>query len=202
MPIGDVWQRCRKFVQAMLSPTVSNSWQPKQAAEAPRLAYDLLKNPERYEYLFERYSAIVSLFQGFNVAVPREEEASHVNTIMSIMHTIERTSAPGSYVVDMIPALRYLPEFLAKFKKEARQLHDFEFTYFRRLVDEARKKYEATGPQKPPCFAHAYFENQQYWDLSDFEAVYTLGTIYEGGSGTTSSAVKSFCLAMCHYPEW
>ena len=41
-----------------------------------------------------------------------------------------------------------------------------------------------------------------YYALNDFEIAYGLGTLLEGGSGTTSSAMQSFCLAMWHYPEW
>jgi cytochrome P450 len=29
-----------------------------------------------------------------------------------------------------------------------------------------------------------------------------MGTLFEAGSGTTAVAMMSFCLAMCHYPEW
>jgi cytochrome P450 len=203
-PNGKYWRNARKFAHTHLSSAAAaNTWMPVQAAEAPRLVCDLVKDPENYAYFFERFSTLVSLRMGFGKKVPPgPEEAQHVNTIMTITHTIERTVAPGAYLVDFVPALKYLPEFLARFKAEARDLFDYEWSYFTGLMSDAHKSMIVGEVQSPPCFAHSYFAKKDAYDLSEFEATYTLGTLFEGGSGTTSAAMQSFCLAMGHYPEW
>ena len=45
-------------------------------------------------------------------------------------------------------------------------------------------------------------DNKQNWDLNDSEIAYCIGTLLQDGSGTPSSAMQSYCLAMWHYPEW
>jgi cytochrome P450 len=204
-PANKYWRNARRFGQTVLSsPAAANVWQPRQAAEAPRLALELLENPDRYGYLFELFATVLSLRQGFGKILPRggPEEAYHVKMIMTITHTIEATSQPGAYIVDFIPALKYLPDFLAPFKAEARTLFDFEYSYFSQLFADARKRHEEGKSMDPPCFADTYFDKESFWDMSDFEATYAMATFYEGGSGTTSAAMQSFCLAMCHYPNW
>ncbi|KAL4929386.1 cytochrome P450 [Aspergillus undulatus] len=118
------------------------------------------------------------------------------------MHHIERIATPGAYLVELVPALMYLPEMVAPFKREAKVLHAIESTYFRQLLKEARKRYEGGVEEEPPSFARTFLSEQEKWELSEAEVTYILGTMYGGGSGTTANAMQSFVLAMCHYPEW
>lgn len=105
-------------------------------------------------------------------------------------------------MVELIPALMYLPEFLAPFRQEARGLHRLESTYFAQLVEEAQREYEQKMAESPPSFARSWLERDDHWELSTADITYVLGTLYGGGSGTTSNAMQSFLLTMCHYPEW
>ncbi|RFU23995.1 hypothetical protein B7463_g12342, partial [Scytalidium lignicola] len=201
--MNDYWRRGRKFAQAQLSTTGSRSWQGIQAMEAPRLICDLVEQPSNYSLLFERYSTIVSLRQGFGKSVERgPQEESHARKIMSLMHVIERVASPFAYLVDVLPVLMRLPECLAPFKREGKIFHQQESSYFLGLLADARKVKEEGQPEEPPSFARSYLNKPEYWNLSDFEAAYTIGTLYGGGSGTTSSTMQTYCLTMCHYPEW
>jgi cytochrome P450 len=105
-------------------------------------------------------------------------------------------------MVDALPVLLRVPEWLAPFKQEGKILHEQESSYFLGLLEEARKAEEEGKPEDPPSFARSYLDKAEYWNLSNFEAAYTIGTLYGGGSGTTLSSMQTFCLAMCHYPEW
>jgi cytochrome P450 len=95
-----------------------------------------------------------------------------------------------------------VPDWLAPFKQEGKILHEQEYSYFLGLLADARKVKEEGQPEDPPSFARSYLDKTEYWNLSNFEAAYTIGTLYGGGSGTTSSSMQTYCLAMCHYPEW
>ncbi|KAH7109741.1 cytochrome P450, partial [Dactylonectria estremocensis] len=85
---------------------------------------------------------------------------------------------------------------------KADKIFNYEFAYYSSLVDHSRRTYTKDGRQDPQCFAHTYYDSQSRWSMSDFQFTYTLGFIYGGGAGTTSSVMQSFCLAMCHYPKW
>ncbi|KAL4820397.1 hypothetical protein BDW67DRAFT_180779 [Aspergillus spinulosporus] len=103
------------------------------------------------------------------------------------MHNIERIATLGGYLVELVPVLLYLPAWLAPFKKEARKLHEIESGHFRELWDTAEKRY---------------VDEPGRWEISEeAEAMYVLGTLYGGGSGTTAHAMQSFVLAMVLHPE-
>lgn len=200
------WKNARKFAASTLSTSSLELWSPLQVQQAARMVRDFVIEPDIYEHLFERYSASVALRLLYDRKLSEDEEGSHLNTILTIVRTLEETAAPSAYIVDFLPALKHLPTWLATFKAEAQQLHDFEFNYFRNLVRDGEKKFltqkkreRSTGPRS---LLQAYCEDKESWDLTDFEIIYAMGTLLEGGSGTTSSTMQSFCLAMWHYPEW
>jgi cytochrome P450 len=201
--MNEYWRRGRKFAQAQLSTVGVRSWQGIQAAAVPQLVCDLIQEPVNYKFLFERYATIVSLRQGFGKTVNRgPQEESHTLKIISLMHVIEKVGSPFAYLVDIFPILLRAPERLAPFKREGKKLHEQESSYFLALLADARKAKEEGQPEDPPSFARSYLDKTEYWKLSNFEAAYTIGTLYGGGSGTTSSSMQTYCLAMCHYPEW
>ncbi|OAL36788.1 hypothetical protein AYO20_03843 [Fonsecaea nubica] len=204
-PLNKYWRNARKLAAARLSSTSLEVWDGVQVNEAKRLVRDLIKDCSSYEYLFERYSSLVMLRILYDKKVPSVEEADHVKTITNIVRTLERTGAPGTYLVDFIPQLKYLPECLAPFKAEARVLHNYEYTYFLSLFREALRRYRQAGGRPkdgPQAMVDAFLEKQDTYELSEFEAIYCMGTLFEGGSGTTSSSMQSYCLAMWHYPDW
>ena len=133
------------------------------------------------------------------------EETKHVRKITAMVHTLERTVAAGADIVDFLHFMKDLPAVVAPFKREAKALGDFEYSYFRDLLEEGKKVYSTKDNQHqdgPQPLIRTMLNKKDNWDLDDFERAYVLGTLYEGGSGTTSAAMQSFCLVIWHYPEW
>jgi cytochrome P450 len=113
---NDYWRRGRKLADAMMTSAMASQWEPWQAQEAKRMVVDMLKDPGRYGYWFERFSTLVSLREIYGT-IPKteDEECYHTKRILTRMHNLERVATPGAYLVEIIPILMYLPEFLAPF---------------------------------------------------------------------------------------
>ena len=182
---------------------MASQWEPFQEQESRKMTQAIIQEPSRYAFLFDRFATSVSLREIYGKHLMNaEEDEFHTNKIAERMHNIERVATPGGYLVEMIPALLYLPEFLAPFRQEAKILHQSESTYFAGLVQEAHKAYDEKVPEDPPSFARCWLTKDDNWELSTSEVTYILGTLYGGGSGTTSNAMQSVIQAMCLYPEW
>lgn len=200
---GDYWRLGRRFAASMLTPALASQWEPFQEIESRKMVHAIIKDPSRYTFWFDRYATSVSLREIYGKTLQSDQEDEfHTNKIAERMHNIERIATPGGYLVEIIPALLYLPESLAAFRGEAKMLHESESTYFSGLIEEARQAHNEKVPESPPSFARCWLTRDDKWELSTAEATYVLGTLYGGGSGTTSNAMQSFILAMCHYPEW
>ncbi|RDW66366.1 hypothetical protein BP6252_10001 [Coleophoma cylindrospora] len=180
-------------------PAMANSYQPAQSHESKRMLHDLIMDPSQYEFWFERYAGGLIFRIGYGMVIKTGKE-SYVRRALEVVHTVERVASPGAYIVDTIPALGFLPEFMAPFKKEGRLLHTLELDLFRSLLGEVRERM-AKGTC-PPCFMKTFLEDQESFQLSDDEGAYVIGTLFEAGSGTTASAMMSYVLAMTHHSEW
>ena len=196
---ADLFRRMRKLMHVLTMPTAATSYQPVQIIESQRLLRDLIRTPDRYESLFERYAGSLIMRLAYGTLIQTGEEPE-LRRILGVVHTVERVASPGAYLVDTFPVLMYLPEWLAPFKREARKLHNNEIGLFRDLLYGVKEKMEQR--KAPDCFAKTFWERQAEFALSDDEAAYVIGTLFEAGSGTTAAAMMSFCLAMVRYPEW
>ena len=197
--LADLWRRGRKLMHTLTMPTAATSYQPLQIYESERLLYDLLRTPDQYEELFERYAGGVIMRLAYGKTIETGDEP-HIRDALRVVHTVERVASPGAYLVDTFPSLMYLPSWLAPFKREAASLHDFEITLFRGLIGEVREKVKQGKASR--CFTTTFLEKQAEFGLSDDQGAYVIGTLFEAGAGTTAAALCSFCLAMVHYPEW
>jgi hypothetical protein len=178
---------------------MANSYQPMQSLESKKLLFDLLQTPDDYERHFERYSSGLIFRIGYGKTVDTGDEP-YVRRIIDVVHTVERVASPGAYLVDTMPMLKYLPEILAPFKREAKKLHEKEIGLFRSLLLDV--KMEMNRGTAPECFSKTFLQHQDEYGLSIDEASYVIGTLFEAGSGTTAAAMMSLCLCMCLHPQW
>lgn len=180
-------------------PSAAASYEPVQIQESERLLYGLLKEPSKYEELFELYAGGLIMKLAYDITVDSSSDA-YIKRALEVVHTVERVASPGAYLVDTFPILMYLPKWLAPFKREGEMLHQREITLFRELLFSVRDRMRSE--KCGDCFAKKFLEKQDEFQLSDDEGAYVIGTLFEAGAGTTAAAMMSFCLAMCHYPDW
>ena len=179
--------------------TVASQYHSTQELESIRMLRDLIREPARYEHLFERYAAAVVFRLAFGKRIETGDEEI-VQRIVAVNHNLERIASPGAYLVDTFPILMYLPKPLAPFKIELEELHSREHALFRGLMEDVRERMkDGTAPQ---CWERDFLEHQPEFNLSDDQGAYVVGTMFEAGSGTSSAAMMSFMLAMVHHPQW
>ena len=180
----------------------ASSYEPVQEQESVRLLRDLVSRPEEYEKWFERYSAGLILRIGFGkMLVTGEEE--WVRRILRVVHTVERVASPGAYLVDTLPALMLLPEWMpgVEWKREGKALHREELNLFRGLQDDVRREMKSGSGKLEENFTSVFLDGKEKWGLSDDEGAYVVGTLFEAGAGTTAAAMMSFMLAMVLHPS-
>jgi hypothetical protein len=161
---------------------------------------DLIRAPADYERWFERCAAGLILRLAFGQAIHAGTEDS-VRRILAVVHAVERAASPGAYLVDILPSLMYLPSFLAPFKREATRLHAEELDLFRSQQADVRKRLANHDPTAIGTFTAKFLNaDPATCNLSDDEAAYVIGTLFEAGAGTTAAALMLFLLAMTLHP--
>lgn len=193
LPYGDTWRSVRKLMHNLTNTTIAKSYEPFQEKESLRAIRDLIRQPEKYETWFERYAAGLIIHLAYSKPVHTGEEP-YVRQILHVVHTVERVASPGAYLVDTIPALMWLPSWLAPFKREGHRLHEEEVKLFRSLLKEGVETSQSDP--KLENFCGKWYRNRKAYGLSDDQAAYAIGTLFEAGAGTTAAAMMSFILAM------
>lgn len=193
LPYGPTWRNIRKLMHNVANVNVARSYEPLQEEESLRMLWDLIRQPDKYETWFERYSSGLVMRLAYSMPVVTGEE-SHIKRIIRVNHTLERVASPGAYLVDTIPALMKLPSFLAPFKREGARLHQEEINLFRDLLAEGIEISQKESGENNFC--GKWYNNKETYNISDDHAAYAIGTLFEAGSGTTSAAMMSFMLAM------
>lgn len=60
--------------------------------------------------------------------------------IFSVANRISKAALPGAYLVEFIPALNYLPEWMSSWKKDARSWYETETAMFTSFNDGVAEK--------------------------------------------------------------
>lgn len=161
--------------------------------------HDLVLEPKKYCTLFQRYASALILRLTYGAEIETGEE-DIVRLVYANQVNVERVSAPGQYLVDVLPILMWLPSWLAPFKREAMAHRKREVSLFSSLVDKVQKDIEVG--QAGPSFTRMWLENKDKFGLSDIQGVYVLGGLYSAAASTTASLAMSWVLIMVLNPQW
>ncbi|KAF5019281.1 hypothetical protein F66182_8718 [Fusarium sp. NRRL 66182] len=196
-PYGNAWRKQRKVLQGLLSITAVDKALPVQSAEASSNLYLLLKEPKDWYNHIRRYSTAVILAtvyaqRGLRFEARRVRDLYDVQDRFSFL--LERTHPP----VDDFPILKYLPEFLAPWKKEAREIRRDQKALFEELYYETKAKMEE---QEMDCFMAKMIKDFEKNGLEEAIMAQIGGIFMEAGSDTTAGTLLAWVVAMAKYPE-
>ncbi|KAF5327252.1 hypothetical protein D9619_004581 [Psilocybe cf. subviscida] len=165
----------------------------------------LLQSPERFlSHIREALaSSILSITYGIKIS--GFDDPYVVNAEESVKG-ITAASLPGSFLVDLIPALKYVPSWFpgAGFKNKAaywadvnRKVAELPFNHVAQQMKEG-----TAGPSVAASLIMALPEGDEKLLAEETEIAQNVaGVSYLAGADTTLSSIQSFFLAMAKYPE-
>ncbi|KAF9443424.1 cytochrome P450 [Macrolepiota fuliginosa MF-IS2] len=122
----------------------------------------------------------------------------------NIITGITTASAPGNYLVNIIPLLDYVPSWMpgANFKRVARQLRDGLYKMMEEPYQATQKSMDEDTLSA--CFVLENLERTRHTE--DYHTQHKITKqvatqIYAAASETTTAAIMTFILAMLLYPD-
>ncbi|KAJ8482321.1 hypothetical protein ONZ51_g5440 [Trametes cubensis] len=195
---GDRLRRCRKALHASLSPTaIASQWSDLLDYYSRELLVRYMESPTSAyaDSLGIVESLILQLAYGHapgpdNVKVSRD---SMEDSVVGLQ--------PGTWWVNSIPALRYIPEW-------------FPGAGFKRWANKARKAFVATIEKAffdvkeevhlgkaPPSFVRASLERSDGTPDEDDIIMSCAGSLFSAGSDTIIATYRNFLLYMMLHPD-
>ncbi|KAI6006269.1 cytochrome P450 [Pisolithus orientalis] len=201
MPYGDKFREHRRNFHRVLGNRAAVSvYHPIEEAETHKFLQRVLAKPadlNAYLRMHIKWAIILRISHGYCI---QEGGDPLVDLAGKVLDDFAQYTAVGTFMVDRIPALAYLPEWFpgAGFKRKAREsrveLHDmfnqsFEFVKEQMAAGVARKSVASDLLERKTSTEE---EHGIKWSA---------GVMFAGGTDTTVAANLAFFLAMTLYPE-
>ncbi|KAF7371338.1 Cytochrome P450 [Mycena sanguinolenta] len=198
---GDRVKRERKLFHQLFgnSTSITSQFGPLLTSEVHKFLQNLLgKSEDRFGQI-ERMTGGITLriAYGYNID-PDSQEDIFLEMFNTAATNFSVATTPGAFLVDIIPALRYWPEWLpgggfhTLAKEWSSQLHRTANTSC-----EYVKEQMAAGNIETSFTANLLEEGSHEEYLIKWAAV----AIQGGGADTTAAQIKAFFQAMSLYPE-
>ncbi|KAJ7477078.1 cytochrome P450 [Mycena galericulata] len=200
LPYGDRFRRFRRLFHNIIgSRTAIKQFLPIEELETRRFLRRVLSKPgDLPKHIRKTAGAIIlRISHGYPV---KENNDPFVHLAEQATEQFSLSTAPGGFMVDLIPALRHVPTW-------------FPFTGWRvkanawaatlnQLVEQPYSfvKHQMAAGTAPVSFTSALLEPKQLTPEEEFDIKWSAASLYSAGADTTVSAVNAFFLAMALYP--
>lgn len=203
VPYGDVWREHRRLFHQYFRLDMVPKYHDRMLKHTKDLLQRLLVSPDRLmEHLrFVAGASILNISYGIDV---QPENDHYIAVADEAIHALAVTGNAGSYLVDYLPILRYIPAWVpgATFKRDAanwwektRLMIDEPFNYAKQRMALGKGMDCVTA-----VMLSAIGEDQDR-EHQELLIKQVLSVSYIGGADTTVSALATFVLAMMQNPK-
>ncbi|KIP07594.1 hypothetical protein PHLGIDRAFT_70828 [Phlebiopsis gigantea 11061_1 CR5-6] len=190
MPYGAEWRACRKLEHIVLGPGAVRQYEPVQENFAAMLAKEIIQDPDDFYNLIRLCAAriVLAVTYGLPARVTDREYIDHADETMRI---ISKSTVPGAFLVDLIPALKYFPKWLPFHRK---------CQYGKKMIDTMvttpyeRVKMAIANGNAGPSLARDLLTSLKF-DLTCWT-----GSMYGAGGETTFGTTLVFLIVMALHP--
>ncbi|TDL15041.1 cytochrome P450 [Rickenella mellea] len=188
------------FHRELNSPGLQNYW-PLHTERSRNFVRNLWDDVNQIEEQVINFagSLILKVVYGYRAA-PKND--AWIKLSQHVMKSFASASKPGAWLVDFIPALRYVPEWFpgAGFRRVAEVWRDEHSRFVHGPYVWSKQNQDAiTRPNFATTILDEYSGNPPAKTEECLR--WTLTSLWGGGADTTVSTIMSFFLAMCMFPE-
>ncbi|KAF8624702.1 hypothetical protein AX17_007033 [Amanita inopinata Kibby_2008] len=202
IPYGPRFRSYRKmFHQTIGTHSAMSQFHPVEELETHRFLKRLLAKPEGLaSHIRTTAGAIIlRISHGYMI---KEEEDPFVAIADTAMDQFSLSTAPGVFLVNLVPALNYLPDWFpgTGFKRIGRE-------WRKTLYEMVEAPYQFVIKQMDAGTAEPSFTSKLLEDKADLSSEdiwnikWSSASLYAGGADTTVSSVYGFFKAMVLFPE-
>ncbi|KZW03028.1 cytochrome P450 [Exidia glandulosa HHB12029] len=201
LPYGDQWKLYRRALHQLFNETAAKKWRGVHETWNARFLQRLADKPEDWWNLtlWLAGANIVELAYG-------REAADHNDPCLMLgiqsLEVASHVASFGTYLVDWIPALKYVPAWFpgAQFKRDGLMWRELAMRS-KHLPFEQTMKDMAVGTSRP-CVSTELLDRQLgAVSLSEDDVKNIAWVLYLAGADTTLSAMRAFVHAMVLNPS-
>ncbi|KAF8995026.1 cytochrome P450 [Cyathus striatus] len=204
MPYGEKWRERRRIFQKHFPYGRHDHYRPLLKHFVRVLQMGLVEQPETFFERIQHTTGAFALALGYGIRTKPINDP-HVEFSKKTLGEALKVGTPGNFLVDIIPALKYVPEWMpgAGFKRQARIWYAQAKEFRNRPYEEGMRAL-ASGSG----FTHSFLsmcidelqeskdERRELETIKDAAAMF-----YTGGSDTSVASVYTFVLMMTRFQD-
>ncbi|KAJ3560613.1 hypothetical protein NP233_g10721 [Leucocoprinus birnbaumii] len=204
LPYGEEWRSQRRIFQQHFS----TKFTPREQETATRfiqkgLLANLYQDPQKFNDHVEECIGGLSLSMTYGLPVRRfNDPLMHEST--EAVAIAMGASSPGKYLVNVIPALKYVPKWFpgAGFKRWAPVAHSKLLAVMNSPFDQTLKcMNDGTAPESFVSASLAYYKGREDFEVNKERIKQAASQIFLAAADSTTASVMTFILTMLKYPE-
>lgn len=188
LPFEDKWKTHHRLHVSLLTIQASQQYQVVQDVECKQMIHELL-GTEDFAGRFQRYASSQIFSLAFGKRMPRGDEPE-VRELEEVMNGILQGISLSD---EVLAILKYLPDWLAPWKRRAAELPKRQTDIFSRNMDLASTSASWNWSK------NARILNETL-GLHEPELWYNVGALYEAGTDSTAIVLEVFMMACILHP--
>ncbi|KAJ7762784.1 cytochrome P450 [Mycena maculata] len=193
----------RRLMHQSFNPTASQMFWEVEEQEARILVESIIASPENLVEHLRRNAAAVIMKISYGYPVTRNDD-HFVALAEEGIKIASMASAPGKWLVDSFPILRFLPDWFpgAGFKTKAKEWG--QTLYEQSLEPHTWVKEQLRAGTAIPSFTSALLQPSDGHSVDAEEEdriLWSSGALYFAGADTSVSVVKTFFFTMMMHPS-
>ncbi|KAK6977688.1 cytochrome P450 [Favolaschia claudopus] len=211
MKYGERWRAHRKLLHDGFNTSAAKQFHTQERAAAHAVLRRILRDPHSscgdvVEHFRHMAGALVmDITYGIDV---REDEDPYIRVAEEAMYGMSVASIPGAFLVDSVPILRYVPDWVpgAGFKRKAKEWKKFASDLVEVPFKETQRNMNLGKAR--PSFTFTNLRRLELEDNTETDktkreaAIRAAGAnMYAAGSDTTVASLGTFVLGMLLNPE-
>ncbi|RMY60474.1 hypothetical protein D0864_13083 [Hortaea werneckii] len=190
-----LWTRQRRFAKQIMDTSEKASFYGYPELEAVRLLGELMTNPSQYNVAMESFISRITSRLAWGTSASSDELKQRARELLI---GVSPTGALGN----KLPFIMSLPEKLISARAWESRRSRTERKFFEQMQHQVRSEMD-DSTQSKPSWMRSFLENKLKWGFaSDLEGAFAVGMHGIAGALTIAAPMQSFCLAMCHYPQY
>lgn len=202
MEYGPTWRKYRGLFEKHFRSRVVPVYKPIEVKGVRTLLQNFNRSPEDFEKHLHRSAAalVMNISYGHDVT---EDDDVYVTLVEKGMKTLGYAGVYGTYVVDYLPFLKYIPTWFpgAEFKRKAYEWRKLSQAMLEEPFEMVKQKTESGVAT--PCIVTRELENSIHSGTeTDVRMIQSVAAVsYSAGADTTMAATMTFLLAMVLHPN-
>jgi len=198
---GPRFREFRKFMSKLMGSRASTEkFAPLLEKETAKFVARVMTDPGSLVQQIRKTTGTIILMISYGYSV-KERDDPIVDLVEASVNGFSACMEPGAFLVDMVPLLRYVPDWFpgAGWKAKAKRFSDL-LTRMADIPLQFVKDQMATG-MAVPSYTSELLNSKEVTPELDYNIKWSAASMYSGGADTTVSSIHTFFLAMVLYPD-